>query len=116
MDGWMHTHSVSKPTRRVLDSVSGTVGYFSGLLKAFSDVGLFLFQVEEVKKMKIGDPLDRATDHGPQNHKAHLDKLVEYCQTGVAEGARLVCGGKQVQRAGRAGWPAATFSTLWQRC
>uniref|UniRef100_A0A3Q3IUM7 10-formyltetrahydrofolate dehydrogenase n=1 Tax=Monopterus albus TaxID=43700 RepID=A0A3Q3IUM7_MONAL len=56
--------------------------------------------VEEVKKMKIGDPLDRSTDHGPQNHKAHLDKLVEYCQTGVKEGATLVCGGKQVQRPG----------------
>uniref|UniRef100_A0A673I290 Cytosolic 10-formyltetrahydrofolate dehydrogenase-like n=1 Tax=Sinocyclocheilus rhinocerous TaxID=307959 RepID=A0A673I290_9TELE len=34
--------------------------------------------VNEIKKMKIGDPLDRSTDHGPQNHKAHLDKLVEY--------------------------------------
>lgn len=63
------------------------------------------FQVEEVKKMKIGDPLDRSTDHGPQNHKAHLDKLVEYCQTGVTEGATLVCGGKQVQRAGTQGHP-----------
>ena len=26
-------------------------------------------QIEEIKKMKIGDPLDRSTDHGPQNHK-----------------------------------------------
>lgn len=61
---------------------------------------LFVFQVEEVKKMKIGDPLDRSTDHGPQNHKAHLDKLLEYCQMGVKEGATLIYGGKQVQRAG----------------
>lgn len=57
-------------------------------------------KVEEIKKMKIGDPLDRSTDHGPQNHKAHLDKLVEYCDTGVKEGATLVCGGKQVDRPG----------------
>ncbi|XP_018422744.1 PREDICTED: cytosolic 10-formyltetrahydrofolate dehydrogenase-like, partial [Nanorana parkeri] len=56
--------------------------------------------VEEVKKMKIGDPLDRSTDHGPQNHKAHLDKLLEYCQTGVKEGATLVYGGQQVPRPG----------------
>ncbi|XP_075953149.1 cytosolic 10-formyltetrahydrofolate dehydrogenase [Anarhichas minor] len=56
--------------------------------------------IDEIKKMKIGDPLDRSTDHGPQNHKAHLDKLVEYCQTGIKEGATLVCGGKQVQRLG----------------
>ncbi|RXM91014.1 Cytosolic 10-formyltetrahydrofolate dehydrogenase [Acipenser ruthenus] len=57
-------------------------------------------QVEEVKKMKTGDPLDRATDHGPQNHKAHLDKLVQYSQVGQKEGATLVCGGKQVPRPG----------------
>ncbi|KAJ8259076.1 hypothetical protein COCON_G00180880 [Conger conger] len=56
--------------------------------------------LEEVKKMKIGDPLDRSTDHGPQNHKAHLDKLVEYCQIGVKEGARLLCGGKHLDRPG----------------
>ncbi|KAM3587274.1 uncharacterized protein V6R79_000597 [Siganus canaliculatus] len=56
--------------------------------------------VEEIKKMKIGDPLDRSTDHGPQNHKAHLDKLLEYCETGIKEGATLVYGGKQVDRPG----------------
>jgi len=56
--------------------------------------------VEEIKKMKIGDPLDRSTDHGPQNHKAHMDKLVEYCEIGVKEGATLVYGGKQVDRPG----------------
>lgn len=51
--------------------------------------------------MKIGDPLDRSTDHGPQNHKAHMDKLLEYCEVGVKEGATLVYGGKQVDRPGR---------------
>eukprot|EP00064_Thunnus_orientalis_P017291 superscaffoldBa00003635_g17372 len=56
--------------------------------------------VEEIKKMKIGDPLDRSTDHGPQNHKAHMDKLLEYCEVGVKEGATLVYGGKQVDRPG----------------
>ena len=56
--------------------------------------------VEETKKMKIGDPLDRGTAHGPQNHKAHLDKLIEYCKAGVSEGARLVLGGQQCDRPG----------------
>ncbi|KAM5130073.1 LOW QUALITY PROTEIN: cytosolic 10-formyltetrahydrofolate dehydrogenase [Callospermophilus lateralis] len=56
--------------------------------------------VEEVGKMKIGNPLDRDTDHGPQNHQAHLNKLREYCQQGVREGATLVCGGNQVPRPG----------------
>eukprot|EP00070_Physeter_catodon_P027845 XP_028334739.1 cytosolic 10-formyltetrahydrofolate dehydrogenase isoform X5 [Physeter catodon] len=56
--------------------------------------------VEEVGKMKIGNPLNRDTSHGPQNHQAHLRKLVEYCQRGVKEGATLVCGGNQVPRPG----------------
>ncbi|KAJ4924894.1 hypothetical protein JOQ06_003843 [Pogonophryne albipinna] len=56
--------------------------------------------LEELKKMKIGDPLDRSTDHGPQNHKAHMDKLLEYCEVGLKEGATLVYGGKQVDRPG----------------
>ncbi|XP_041058751.1 mitochondrial 10-formyltetrahydrofolate dehydrogenase isoform X3 [Carcharodon carcharias] len=56
--------------------------------------------VEEIKKMKIGDPLNRSTDHGPQNHKAHLEKLLEYCEIGVKEGATLVYGGKSVLQPG----------------
>nr|KAF6451549.1 aldehyde dehydrogenase 1 family member L2 [Molossus molossus] len=62
--------------------------------------GLGDIQVEEIKKMKIGDPLDRSTDHGPQNHKAHLEKLLQYCEAGVKEGATLVYGGRQVPRPG----------------
>lgn len=58
-------------------------------------------QVEEIKKMKIGDPLDRSTDHGPQNHQAHLEKLLQYCEAGVKEGATLVYGGRQVCRPGK---------------
>ncbi|XP_071784206.1 cytosolic 10-formyltetrahydrofolate dehydrogenase-like isoform X1 [Asterias amurensis] len=56
--------------------------------------------VEDVKKMKIGDPLDRSVSHGPQNHRSHLEKLLEYCEVGKKEGATLVYGGKQVDRPG----------------
>lgn len=56
--------------------------------------------VEEIKKMKIGDPLSASTDHGPQNHRSHLEKLVEYCDVAVKEGATLVYGGKQVDMPG----------------
>ncbi|KAH9525845.1 Cytosolic 10-formyltetrahydrofolate dehydrogenase [Bulinus truncatus] len=41
-----------------------------------------------------------STDHGPQNHHAHLQKLIEYCENGVKEGATLVRGGKQCQMPG----------------
>ncbi len=56
--------------------------------------------VEETKKMAVGDPLDRGTAHGPQNHRAHLEKLLDYCKRGVDEGARLLLGGKQCDRPG----------------
>jgi len=56
--------------------------------------------VVETKKMKVGDPLDRSTQHGPQNHLAHMNKLVEYCDIGLKEGARLLLGGKRCDRTG----------------
>jgi len=56
--------------------------------------------VAEIKKMKIGDPLDRSTDHGPQNHKAHMESLLHYVEAGVNEGAKLIYGGKRVDRKG----------------
>ncbi|XP_026282874.1 cytosolic 10-formyltetrahydrofolate dehydrogenase [Frankliniella occidentalis] len=56
--------------------------------------------IEETKKIVIGDPLNRSTSHGPQNHRAHLDKLVSYVQRGVKEGATLRYGGKQLDRPG----------------
>ncbi|XP_046964219.1 cytosolic 10-formyltetrahydrofolate dehydrogenase [Vanessa cardui] len=56
--------------------------------------------VEETKKINIGDPLHRGTAHGPQNHKAHMDKLIEFCERGVKEGAKLVYGGKRLDRPG----------------
>ncbi|XP_031621255.1 cytosolic 10-formyltetrahydrofolate dehydrogenase [Contarinia nasturtii] len=52
--------------------------------------------LKDVKNMKIGDPLNRSTAHGPQNHKAHFDKLHEFCEIGVRDGAKLICGGERV--------------------
>lgn len=52
--------------------------------------------IKDVKTMSIGDPLSRSTSHGPQNHKTHMDKLIEYCDSGVKDGATLVYGGKRV--------------------
>uniref|UniRef100_A0A671EJZ5 10-formyltetrahydrofolate dehydrogenase n=1 Tax=Rhinolophus ferrumequinum TaxID=59479 RepID=A0A671EJZ5_RHIFE len=70
------------------------------IIFADCDLSKAVQMVEEVTKMKIGNPLDRDTNHGPQNHQAHLQKLIEYCQRGVKEGATLVCGGNQVPRSG----------------
>ncbi|KAK4336734.1 hypothetical protein RND71_044134 [Anisodus tanguticus] len=56
--------------------------------------------IVETKKIKIGDPLDRTTSHGPQNHLAHLNKLLEYIEIGKKEGAKLVYGGKRLSQKG----------------
>lgn len=56
--------------------------------------------VAEARKIVTGDPLDRSTWHGPQNHKQHLDKLLEYVQRAEAEGAKLVHGGRRLPRPG----------------
>jgi len=50
----------------------------------------------QTKLMKIGDPLDVSTAHGPQNHEKHLNSLIEFVKRGVADGATLVHGGKRV--------------------
>ena len=42
----------------------------------------------------MGDPLDEATQMGPLVSAAQAERVMGYIAQGVAEGARLVCGGK----------------------
>lgn len=48
----------------------------------------------------VGDPLNRNTQQGPQNHLGHLRKLESYCEKAQKEGATLVLGGKRCARSG----------------
>lgn len=56
--------------------------------------------VQETRKISIGDPLNRSTSHGPQNHLAHLKKLLDYIDIGISQGAKLEFGGKRLNRPG----------------
>ncbi|CAH0549064.1 unnamed protein product [Brassicogethes aeneus] len=56
--------------------------------------------IQETKKISVGDPLNRSTAHGPQNHLAHLKKLLEFVEIGEKEGAKLEFGGKRLNRPG----------------
>jgi betaine-aldehyde dehydrogenase len=47
-----------------------------------------------------GDPLDPATTLGPLASEAQCDKVMGHVAAGVAEGARLVCGGERLDRPG----------------
>ncbi len=56
---------------------------------------------ERVRRLKVGHPLDPATEVGPLIHARHLDKVLGYFQVARDEGAEILCGGRRV--AGLAG-------------
>lgn len=43
--------------------------------------------------IKLGDPSSPDTEIGPMIHERHFNRVKEYIQIGLNEGARLVCGG-----------------------
>src|SRR5258706_9158436 len=49
--------------------------------------------LERVKKIKVGHPLDPATNMGPINNKQHYNKVQLYIELGKKEGAKLLHGG-----------------------
>lgn len=51
--------------------------------------------VDKSKQMKLGDPLDPSTGMGSQISRAQMDRILGYIETGVAEGAKLCCGGER---------------------
>lgn len=48
------------------------------------------------KTLKLGHPLDQATDFGPVISKQQRDTILSYIESGKNEGATLVCGGNEV--------------------
>ncbi len=61
----------------------------------------FLEKVEaNIRKLKVGDPLDPATDIGPLYAKSQRDEIELQVKEALAKGAELRVGGKRVKRAG----------------
>ena len=56
--------------------------------------------VEEMRALSIGDPMDEATDIGPLATPQIVKELDEQVQKSVASGARLLLGGKALERPG----------------
>ena len=50
--------------------------------------------VERMRALKVGDPMDRATDVGPLATASELEKLVQQVAAAVKDGARALTGGK----------------------
>lgn len=69
----------------------------SRLLVQASIKGSFLDKVvAAIARWKPGNPLDPATTVGALVDAQHLRSVLKYIQVGQDEGARLVCGGRQV--------------------
>ena len=47
------------------------------------------------ERLRLGDPLDPATQVGPLVSADHMEKVLGYIESGKAEGARLVAGGER---------------------
>jgi aldehyde dehydrogenase (NAD+) len=47
------------------------------------------------EKRRLGDPLDPATEQGPQVDKTQFDKIMGYIESGKKEGAKCVTGGER---------------------
>jgi aldehyde dehydrogenase (NAD+) len=50
----------------------------------------------KAKLRKVGDPMDDATEQGPQVSQEQLDKILGYIDIGQKQGAKLVTGGARV--------------------
>ena len=66
--------------------------------------------VERATALKVGSPLDDATQLGPMVSRRQLDRVLGYVERGRAEGARLVTGGGQLDGEWSSGfWMAPTI-------
>lgn len=50
---------------------------------------------ERVRALRLGNPLDDATDVGPVNSAAHRERILAHCAAADAEGARRLLGGRR---------------------
>ncbi len=57
--------------------------------------------VEDVSRLKIGDPLEADTDVGAIVSKQHFDKIMSYIELAKTEGGTILTGGESVKIEGR---------------
>lgn len=52
--------------------------------------------VERSKNRKVGNPLDPDTEQGPQVDIEQFNKVMSYIESGMREGAQMLCGGSRI--------------------
>jgi 5-carboxymethyl-2-hydroxymuconic-semialdehyde dehydrogenase/aminomuconate-semialdehyde/2-hydroxymuconate-6-semialdehyde dehydrogenase len=53
--------------------------------------------LERTRKLRIGDPMDPATEIGPLAFRAHLERVLSYAEIATADGAELLIGGSRIK-------------------
>ncbi len=66
---------------------------------------------ERVARIKVGHPLDPATEVGPLVHERHYAKVCSYFETALSEGATIAVGGRPVAGPGGGHYVAPTLFT-----
>lgn len=56
---------------------------------------LVKMMVKIAKRFRLGNPLDKNTDMGPLVSKKQRNRVENYIETGIDEGAKIECGGKR---------------------
>ncbi len=51
--------------------------------------------VVRAKQRVVGNPFDAKTEQGPQVDKEQFDKVIRYIESGMREGAEMLCGGSR---------------------
>jgi aminomuconate-semialdehyde/2-hydroxymuconate-6-semialdehyde dehydrogenase len=57
--------------------------------------------VEQVSRLKVGDPLENETDVGAVVSESHMEKILSYIDLAETEGGRILHGGKRIKMDGR---------------
>ncbi len=64
--------------------------------------------VERARRIRIGDPMDDATELGPLAFEAHLARVLSYVEVAKADGATLLTGGRRAPGFERGCWMEPT--------
>jgi aminomuconate-semialdehyde/2-hydroxymuconate-6-semialdehyde dehydrogenase len=62
--------------------------------------------IDRTQKLRVGDPLEAATDQGSLVSKQHFEKVLSYIEIAKEEGGKILTGGQRVRIEGRCanGW------------
>ncbi len=53
--------------------------------------------VERARKLRVGDPLEEATEYGSVVSEGHMDKVLGCIEQAKEEGGKILCGGERVK-------------------